>query len=840
MTEKCMCPEFESGVKTYDNYNMMSEYYNKQNRFHYNTNGIYYRDSKILKEFISEDILKITKGHYLAIVGINEKGQLIAKYGYTSVNIYDRYSNVTTARDMTKRMIRIWVTDINDKETIKDLRKTSKYPNSGFKTYEDVYGVKEKEMFVIEDEIGFFNFNDIIDQSHKKQNIGDGYESKKSILIYDSVKKTIEEVENLRKDGYNVVYADLCARFGKTPFSVELFKKSVERIMVLTSYVGTVGSSYMKLVKNYKSNEHIMILDPDKCKNMSDEIKSHLNKSPNNKIIIYAQLTGDNAENIKLFKKRIDCSLSYCKKYGSILVVEEADFGSKCSNQIKKLQYFCKHACPSFILVESGTNIESTYNIFTNSDKYNCYKSLIKNYIIDVLGDNSRENVVKINYTRLCNHNLLKNVDGYTPQEMENFGCFFSLKKDGSLKGKSYFEQLILFLFCTYMFTNNICDKKVKRCILDNKLINDKFATVIFVPEKGIRKYGNAFVELIKSIVGSEYEVCLITGDETTNKDAEEMAKNIIKNNWKKKGNNKVIFVMGSMGTRSWSVEEVKNIVLMLDGSGVSTLIQKISRGLTPVEEDHNKELQDNDICNIIDMRLDEIHGGHLNELLSGVARSSINRMDEMEVMKILCDTNKIQFFEYFGGDKTYPFIQMTNEYIRSVFRTKEYLRLRALSAINTDKFNDIPNPDDKYTGADDENSTGDLVQVIKLCTKGDNDKKVRIPKGDGSKNPTDINTPPEDDSDDNETKSNYISKSQEEVVNDRKKQHFYFLLNNVNIFNTYKYYGSDDWLYKEFDDIMNNDTIKKTISKHWNVDMDTIIGCVNLLKEINYNFFDL
>lgn len=834
MTETCMKPEIVNGVKSY---NMMSEYFNKPNGFHYNNTGLYYCDGKILNEFISEDVLKKTKGHYLGVVRIDERGRLILKYGYTGINVYDRYSNVTTARDMTERMIKVWETNISDKETINALRKASDYPNSGYKTYEEVYGVKEKEMFVIEDVYGFFNFNSIIEKSHKKQNINSGYESRKPIFIYDSVKKTIEEIESLREEGYNVVYADLCARFGKTAFSVELFKYSDERIMVLTSYVGTVCTSYEELVNNYKSNEHIMILDADKCNNMYDDIESHLTKSAYNKVIVYVQLTGDNSETIDLFKDRINDALNHCKKYGSMLIIEEADFGSKRSNQIKKLKYFCKKACPSFILVETGTNIESTYDIFKKSDGYKCYKSLRKNYIIDVLGDNSRENVVKIKYKRLCNHNLLKNVKGYTPQEMENFMYYFSLNEDGSLKGESYLEQLILFLLNPYKFANNLYDKDIRRCICNNKLINDKFATAIFVPEKGIKKHGDAFVKLVKSVVGDEYTVCLINGDVTTNKDAEEMAKNVIKTNWDKKNNNKVIFIMGSMASRSCSVEEVKNIVLMFDGSGEATLIQKISRGFTPVGKDHNKKLKDNDICNIIDLRLSDVHEGHLSEFISGVARSSIRPdMDESEVMEILCDPNKIQFYEYFGSESTYPIEQISENDLYKIFRTGEYLRHKALAMITPDNYSNVPNPSDKYKGADGESSTGGiLTYAIEHNTKGDNDKKVRT--GNNGEDPNTHNTPILDD--DNEAQSVSNNSDQEDVSVDRKKQHFYFLLNNIKIFRTMKYYGCDDWLYREFDDIKSDITTKMSFSKAWNVDMDTIIGWVDILKLGNYKFID-
>ena len=51
------------------------------------------------------------------------------------------------------------------------------------------------------------------------------------------------------------------------------------------------------------------------------------------------------------------------------------------------------------------------------------------------------------------------------------------------------------------------------------------------------------------------------------------------------------------------------------------------------------------------------------------------------------------------------------------------------------------------------------------------------------------------------------------------------------------KYDDCEDWLYKEFEDIKSDHNIKNDYSKAWNVDMDTIIGFVDVLKRNNYKF---
>ena len=112
---------------------------------------------------------------------------------------------------------------------------------------------------------------------------------------------------------------------------------------------------------------------------------------------------------------------------------------------------------------------------------------------------------------------------------------------------------------------------------------------------------------------------------------------------------------MGGMGNRSWSVEEVKNCVLMMNSVGKSSLMQKLSRGLTQVKEDHNKELEGHDLCNIIDLRINDVYDGHLRELISGVADSSIrDGMSEDDAMEMCFASDKIHFNEYFSYIKIY------------------------------------------------------------------------------------------------------------------------------------------------------------------------------------------
>lgn len=79
------------------------------------------------------------------------------------------------------------------------------------------------------------------------------------------------------------------------------------------------------------------------------------------------------------------------------------------------------------------------------------------------------------------------------------------------------------------------------------------------------------------------------------------------------------------------------------------------------------------------------------------------------------------------------------------------------------------------------------------------------------------------------------INKAKKIAALKGKEKHIDFLFNYIGIFNTYKYYGYEDWLYREFDDIKADKSIKNSYSKLWKCDMDAIIECVDILKENNF-----
>jgi len=132
-----------------------------------------------------------------------------------------------------------------------------------------------------------------------------------------------------------------------------------------------------------------------------------------------------------------------------------------------------------------------------------------------------------------------------------------------------------------------------------NMTIARKDVTMIFANTKD-KEQQRKFVDMIQQVLGSNYIVKLINGDETNNRKAEEDAKKVIAQ--AKRENKKVVMVSKDMASRSFSVAEIDTVMLMFDRGSYATIAQKISRVLTPGKTLNGK---DKVYGNIISLSLD-------------------------------------------------------------------------------------------------------------------------------------------------------------------------------------------------------------------------------------------
>jgi superfamily II DNA or RNA helicase len=137
---------------------------------------------------------------------------------------------------------------------------------------------------------------------------------------------------------------------------------------------------------------------------------------------------------------------------------------------------------------------------------------------------------------------------------------------------KSVLKKIIKSLFGVYD------GKIIELADLDMTSIPRK-VTQIFANTKD-RKQQRKLARLIQETLGNQYLVILVNSDETSNRDAEQDVKGLIKKTQKE--NKYVVILSKDMGSRSFSVPEIDTVVLMFDRGSYATVSQKISRVLTP------------------------------------------------------------------------------------------------------------------------------------------------------------------------------------------------------------------------------------------------------------------
>jgi hypothetical protein len=106
-----------------------------------------------------------------------------------------------------------------------------------------------------------------------------------------------------------------------------------------------------------------------------------------------------------------------------------------------------------------------------------------------------------------------------------------------------------------------------------------KDVTMIFANTKN-KVQQEKLVKLIQQVLGGNFIVMLVNGDETNNRKAEKDVKNLIKQ--AQRENKRVVLVSKDMASRSFSVSEIDTVMLMFDRGSYATISQKISRVLTP------------------------------------------------------------------------------------------------------------------------------------------------------------------------------------------------------------------------------------------------------------------
>lgn len=736
---------------------------------------------EVLFKFVDDDTLKDTKYNLYAYVDKATNGRLYVKFGECPKSSpFDRYN--TTGHTAAQRMICVWTNDCGDDPVHSMLKGRC---NRGYKHAE--YGIlNTDEAYEISNKQGLFNLiNDINEFLNESSTVA----KKEYRKDYQSTIDVVNEVLNNMKD--NKYFAlDLCARFGKTGtflrLARELSKKDI-RIMVMASYVGTVKHSYSDEILTIKNNECCKFIDPDSYESTADVVNDMKDWLSDNShyIMYYVALTGD--EN-GCFERRVEP----LKKFDHIdksMVIEEADFGSTCDKQVKKIKKLADKDSYKVVIATTGTKIEKTARIFENA------YSIKRDYILDVIPE--RSNAVGIDWTILRNNEMVKKF-GYDLNTMENFNDMMEIV-DRHMKEETYFKQLFNFLFNHTMPVSTITTRKYEK----HKLLNEDAATIIFLPME--KDKHEAIKKLLEET--TNYAVMVINGDETTNAHAEVDAKQFVKD--ATSAGKKVIFLASNMANRSFSVPEIKNVILLTNAGDSAGITQKVARGLTPWK-DHDLD------CKVIDFRL-QYDTPNLAKYISSMGidtfEDNSNHTPD-EIISILESSEKLHFNEYFGNGED-PLRSLTSDELKIFMQSPEYKTLRAVKLL-TEDINTVDLPNEKFEDVHEENNINSL---IKDNAKGNARVKVKVSSNGSSRTSSTTN---QDDDGINEE--------------DQRIQYLFFLINHKELFNSGKY--ENDILRNEFRNNM-TDTRKKACERYYGIDMETLTQIVDILIDKDVKLYD-
>ena len=364
---------------------------------------------------------------------------------------------------------------------------------------------------------------------------------------------------------------ELAPRFGKTIWAIDLlntlFVEHNIKLCVIPTYVLTAITSFKKefyTFKGYSSN--IVFVTSE------DDIQSVIDENYGKKLIVVAMSLHMREHESKL---EIIKSLSSCDK---VSIIDEADFGAHRMNSQGKIDYL---NCGLNIYM-TGTAIERVALPLSNL-RDNIIRWSYSDMLMVKKGEhpiqtgiqsleeskNSVKDIVVPQFMRLSLGGVVDNFYSVEPEYRTDWNKLFSDVD----KSKPILSNLIKSLFGEYngkltylvdLNTSEICPKEV---------------TIIFAgtPDK---KQQKKFHKLVQDNLGPQYIVELINGDETSNREVEDMAKSVIER--AKKEGKKVVFISKDMGSRSFSVSEIDTVMLMFDRGSYATISQKVSRVLTP------------------------------------------------------------------------------------------------------------------------------------------------------------------------------------------------------------------------------------------------------------------
>jgi len=387
-----------------------------------------------------------------------------------------------------------------------------------------------------------------------------GYQSHVKTQIIDAI-----------DSGGKIVGAELAARFGKTLWTLDVFKTLTEekgyQYLILPAYVLTAHASFQKELRSFADFDD-MVFITDKDDKFEEKIAANVNK----KLVIATSL---HTPEDSLKKYAVIANLESNKK---IAFIDEADFGAHTEASKHRIDIL---DVPIKVIM-TGTAIERAlagYDV-DSIVKWSYFDMLLlKDGKHPMLGNLSAEErqaaidscaaIVRPKFFKMS----MPNAAGI----QENLPDVLQTKWSKLLEDVDK-SSMILSMIIKAMFKNDNSNI-TELTSLQLGSVTPANVSMIFGAFKNKVQH-NKFAKLSKAALGDDFEVLTVNGDETSNRQAEEDVKIAVAK--AKRAGKKVVIVSKDMASRSFSIPEIDTVFLMYDQGLLSQTVQKCSRAFTP------------------------------------------------------------------------------------------------------------------------------------------------------------------------------------------------------------------------------------------------------------------
>lgn len=545
----------------------------------YITNGTY------TYEVIDFQKLKDKCYKYYLYYEILSGGRLALKFGevYKS-SIYER-NNDTNLRALYSRIIRVWECKEGDaekrncdKKYVHDAAKgycETWYAKQGWKPLEKDGEINTTEGYIVTSPFGVENFIEFVSN---QLGVAAIKRPRKVRVDFNDIQQHCSDMIRLNEQkGIRNFLGGFAMRFGKTSFALRFLRESNNRVMVVPYYIHTAATGYKNDIEEFEQNENLRWYDT-KDGDWTEESVNKWMEGENHKVVFGLPLTDSDCKG-GAFNRRLKSIKPFIEKYNSCLFVDEADYGADKKRQRKKIEKLYSNEKYKFtsVMVMTGTDgYLAAERIFEGKDFYAFHVTYY-----DIL-QARRDIAVNFNWYTATNDII--------PKEVRNridYECWKNIYEivNGKFAGERYIRAFLTSLLRPDILEEHFgagmdlgINYDMSKVYEFSSKFNPLGATLIFGPNtiEGMNKLAELLRDLFK---GTGKEVFVINSSaDCTCADSEMNAKKKLDG----VDPSNIVFVADMMVFRSWSVPEVKNIIMMCDGGSCNTVAQKVGRAFTP------------------------------------------------------------------------------------------------------------------------------------------------------------------------------------------------------------------------------------------------------------------